>query len=205
MAIHPRATPLDYGTLPIGAGAGQRLSAKWHMPAPWYTASIGGGLADVFMIDTQDYLNFVQGTEMQAAVNNSTATWKIVVGHHPRFTSGFHQFDNNLSGLFGMFGFQSGVYCRADLYLSGHDHNREFIDKGADAFCPNTYFAVSGAGSTVRESTSPVVPPQLFYDHAELGFAYLELSENEMVFEFYTSLAADCTRPQLAYRLVVPR
>jgi hypothetical protein len=187
---------IDYSLLPVGTGPGERFSGRWSMPGPFFDVVVGDDLVHLFFLDTQSWLPFPdmddQLDDMQGRVASSTATWKISVGHHPRYTSGDHQLDNELLDELtqlinppGMFELQEGVYCGTDLYLSGHDHDREFIDRGQDRDCPDTHFAISGAGSKVRESAFPPVRRQRFYDDQVEGFAYMAFSSRALQFEFY--------------------
>jgi len=82
------------------------------------------------------------------------------------------------------------IYCGADMYLTGHDHNMEFIDKGRDGACPNTYFAISGAGSKTRDAgdefwrTDTGGSQMLFYNEEIEGFAYMEFDGASLHFQF---------------------
>lgn len=187
---------LDYALLPVGVGPGERPSDRWNMPASFYDVVFGANLVHVFFLDTQSVFPLpaidVQLPDMQARAAGSTALWKVVVGHHPRFTSGDHQLDNllldeasQLANPPGLFALLEGVYCGADLYIAGHDHDREFIDRGRDPGCPDTHFAVSGAGSKLRSSPFPPIAGQLFYDDTVEGFAYLAFSSAALHFEFW--------------------
>jgi tartrate-resistant acid phosphatase type 5 len=173
---------IDYSSLPVGPGPNQRLSDKWYLPSAWYDVQIGP--LHVFALDTQDFSS-TQRTQMAAKVAASTATWKIVTGHHPRYTSGQHYWDNQPLGWAGMYDLLEEVYCGADMLLTGHDHNREFIDKGRDDDCPNTHFVVSGAGSKVRDKGfTPDDSHQLYFDDGTEGFAYIEIDGPTLKLEF---------------------
>ncbi|MDC3952611.1 metallophosphoesterase [Polyangium jinanense] len=175
---------IDYASLPLGSGPGMRRSEKWHMPAAWYDVKIGH--VHLFALDTVDFLNGTQKDDMSARVKNAKATWKIVVGHHPRFTSGEHFWDNNLLGIAGLFTFQKAIYCGADMFMTGHDHNLEFIDRGRDDDCPGTYFVVSGAGAKTRDTFDfvPTDEKQLYFSDGFEGFAYMEFDGPKLSFEF---------------------
>jgi hypothetical protein len=179
-----RQAQIDYSYLPVGNGPGMRYSDKWTMPFGWYDVQIGD--VHIFATDTISFLDAAQEADMQAAVQASAATWKLVTGHFPRYTSGEHYWDNQLLGFAGLFDFQQAVYCDADFFLAGHDHNRELIDKGRDPSCPNTHFVISGAGAKTRETFdfTPTDEGQLYYDEMTEGFAYLELSGNTALFQF---------------------
>ena len=175
---------IDYASLPLGSGPGMRPSDKWHMPSAWYDVKIGH--VHLFGLDTVDFTNGTQKNDMSDRVAASTSTWKLVFGHHPRFTSGEHYWDNNLLGFAGLFSFQKAVYCGADMFMTGHDHNLEFIDKGRDGDCPNTYFVVSGAGAKTRDTFEfvPTDEKQLYFTDSVEGFAYLEFDGPKLSFEF---------------------
>lgn len=185
-----RQAQVDYSFLPVGNGPGMRTSDKWRMPDSYFDVRIGD--VHLFGIDTIDFTSGDQKEDMSARVAASNATWKIVFGHHPRFTSGDHFFDDQLLGLLGMFSMQQTIYCGADMLMTGHDHDLELIDKGRDESCPNTYFAISGAGAKTRE-TFALVPSderQLFFTDTTEGFAYLQFEGNTLLFEFIDKLGA---------------
>jgi hypothetical protein len=181
---------IDYTSLPVGNGPGMRPSDKWTMPAASYDVQIKH--VHLFALDTVDFTNSTQEADMSARVAASSATWKIVFGHHPRYTSGEHYFDNQALGLAGMFSFQEAIYCGADMFMTGHDHNVEIIDKGRDTDCPETYFVISGAGAKTRESFDfvPTDPSQLYYNEDTEAFAYMEFEGGTLRFEFIDKLGA---------------
>jgi tartrate-resistant acid phosphatase type 5 len=172
---------LAYGNLEVGDEPGMRPSKRWNMPAAWYDVRLSG--VHVFAVDTT-HPSDAQTSDMTARVLGSDAAWKITFAHHPRYTSGAHFYDNEAPGEASRHTLQESIFCNTDLFISGHDHDLEFIDKGRNAACPNTYFAISGAGSKVRQSTAPRDPKSLFFDDDTEGFAYVELQENELHFEF---------------------
>jgi hypothetical protein len=136
---------------------------------------------------------------MQARVAASTASWKLAFAHHPRWTSGDHQLDNgylntitSISGP-GMYELLEGIYCGVDIFLTGHDHNREYIGAGQDPACPNTHFIISGAGAKTRESAAAKVQNSEYYDEAIEGFFYLTFKANEVLIESYDMSSAFVT------------
>ncbi|HLM73220.1 MAG TPA: metallophosphoesterase, partial [Polyangiaceae bacterium] len=175
---------IDYSALPVGTGPGTRLSAKWHMPEAYYDVKIEH--VHLFGIDTVDFTSAEQENDMGARVTASSAPWKIVFGHHPRYTSGEHFWDTQLLGFAGLYDFQQAIFCSADIFMTGHDHDMEFIDKGRDSKCPETYFVVSGASSKTRDNFdfTPKDKGQIYYEENIEGFAYLEISANKLLFEF---------------------
>lgn len=172
---------IQYTQLPVGTGPATRPSDMWMMPDAYYDVKFGD--VHVFAIDTQDYSS-TQKNDMKARVQASSATWKIVMGHHPRYTSGNHYWDNALLGAAGMYSLLETIYCGTDLLLTGHDHNVEFIDKGAHSACPSTHFAISGAGAKTRTSTGLKHGKQLYYNEKVEALAYLEFKGKTLLFEF---------------------
>jgi hypothetical protein len=168
------------------------------MPTAYYDVELGAGILHLFAVDTQD-TSGTQLNDMQARAAGSTAIWKLAFAHHPRYTSGDHQGDNALLDTItgfsppSMYELQQAVYCHVDLFLSGHDHNREFIDKGQDAQCPSTYFAISGAGSKTRESAYGKVSSSLYYDEAVEGFMYFVVTPTQVTIESYDANPSDCS------------
>ena len=53
----------------------------------YYTLRRGNGLVDFFMLDTTDY-DLAQAGWFDNALSTSTARWKVVVMHHPLYSSG---------------------------------------------------------------------------------------------------------------------
>jgi hypothetical protein len=183
---------IQYTSLPVGTGPGTRPSDKWVMTDAYYDKRFpdDSGPVHIFSIDTQDYSG-TQKNVMSAKVQQSTATWKIVFGHHPRYTSGEHYLDNQILGFLGMFSLQETIFCAgADIFLTGHDHNVEFIDKGAHAQCPSVHFIISGAGAKVRSSNAPKHAKSLYYNESIEALAYFEFSGNSMKLEFIDKTGA---------------
>jgi hypothetical protein len=201
--LYRRAAQIAYSSLPVGSGPGTRPSSKWTMPSPWYQVTFGGGLVRVFAIDTHDMAGQPpddQPPDLASAVSRATESWKLVMGHHPRFTSGAHQTDNEgLDDLYGLFDEQQAIYCEADLYIAGHDHDREVIAQGQDPDCPETGFLISGAGARTRVSPFAPVSHSLFYDDVALGFALLEITSAELAILVYDVDLGACDSPVLVY------
>lgn len=201
--LYRRAAQVDYSSLPVGVGPGTRPSPKWTMPSPWYQVTFGGDLVRVFAIDTHDMAGQPPNDQppgLGAQVASAPETWKLVLGHHPRFTSGAHQSDNEtLDDLYDLFEDQQEVYCAADLYVAGHDHDRELIGAGQDPDCPGTAFLISGAGARTRVSPFAPVSHSLFYDDASLGFALLEITSSALDILLYDVELDDCDSPVLVY------
>jgi len=145
------------------------LWPDWRFPARNYHLALGE--LEVFLIDTTPIargwnLSF-RGShpseairyELSESLSESTAAWKIVVGHHVIFSSGPHGLSDNLERRNMRALLPILERGGADLYLCGHDHHLEIIGRSQQP-----QFAVSGAGSKLRKigGRSAEEPPTLF-------------------------------------------
>jgi predicted phosphodiesterase len=107
----------------------------------YYTLSKGDGLADFFMLDSTDY-DHEQAGWFENALRTSTAKWKIVVLHHPLYSSGKKHGSNTklrrqIEPLLTKY--------KVNVVFSGHDHmyERTLPQQGVQHF-------VTGAGGKTR-------------------------------------------------------
>lgn len=162
-------------------------STKWKMPAAYYHHAHGP--LEVFALDTNMQL-FGQDAAQRTAVNGwisaSTAQWKIAVGHHPYKSNGPHGNAGDYDGVVipgpwkgtNVKSFMDDEICgKVDLYLSGHDHSRQWLNVS----CKGTELAVSGAGAKATEL--PGNNPALFQS-LELGFLYIVVEAHKLTAEF---------------------
>lgn len=182
----------DYGHGRDRARAAHQLAWAAHqpdltMPGPVYRFSAGP--ADLWALDTN--LVFWHGEEAQAAwldetLPDSGDRWRVAFGHHPYVSDGEHGNAGQYEGHGGLpiaSGrtlerlFEGHLCGRVDLYLSGHEHNRQWHE-----VC-GTEWIVSGAGSR----TTPIVDrgndPR--FARAEEGLVWVELSPAGMQVAFY--------------------
>ena len=153
-----------------------------------------------------DGLDVPQGQLVDSVVNESLAPWKMLFGHHPYRSDGRHGNAGAYEGLeidMEVFGFDvSGhgfrqwideyVCNRVDFYVSGHDHNRQWINSvpltpsmpaGAGVEPCNTHFAVSGAGSKTTDLVGRG-NDVAFADDTEEGFLFMEFHLDRVEVEF---------------------
>ena len=177
------------------------FSARWSMPGRWY--SLRRGAVDLFALDTplaqldglgapvvgryRDRMD-AQRAWVRQALASSAAPWRIGYGHHPLLSNGRHGDAGDYDGA-GLVPFVNGTgvrdflqdeLCgRVDLYLSGHDHNRQWLVPD----CEGTQLMVLGAGAktTKLEGSHPV----RFADDSQTGFAWFEATETQLRAEFW--------------------
>ena len=101
-------------------GIDQVNYSGFNMQGRYYTFT--KDLVQFFALDTNKNAPWSeQLIWLEENLASSTATWKVVFGHHPLYSSGIHgssrKLIEKLSPLFARYGVQ--------LYLNGHDHNYE--------------------------------------------------------------------------------
>ncbi len=147
---------------------------NWIFPAREYV--IETPVASFVMIDTTPFAK--SGTSPPAIHRFTGAPWRIVVGHHPLLSSGYHGYlprDEHRRMLRLVPDMRE---ARVDLYICGHDHHLELLDA-------NPRMLVSGAGSNpipavIRRGATRWVSQEPFR-----GFAILELTAKTMTIRFH--------------------
>jgi len=136
-----------------------KKSRRWYMPARYYTVNHridDSTEVDFYFLDTSPFQEIyykdrnyraVVGQDttgqkrwLDSALAASKSRWKIVVGHHPVYTSGTHAPElTAMPGRFAPLFQRYGV----DAYFCGHDHQLEVLkaDNG------KTRYFISGGGS----------------------------------------------------------
>ena len=164
-------------------------SKKWRMPARFYRVRVGA--VELFATDTQQALlgnDHEQRESMKEWLASSSAPWKIALGHHPYRSNGPHGNAGNYDGLGflpralaaagrGVKTFVEDVVCgRADLYLAGHDHSRQWLAEP----CAGTELIVSGAGAapTGLGGSNPTR-----FERGTAGFLYARATARTLVAE----------------------
>lgn len=133
------------------------------------------------MIDF-DLLYGVKDTEqyrwLENKLKNSMSTWKVVVGHYPIFSNGHHgntpELVSDLLPLLKKYD--------VDFYISGHDHDLEFIRR------ENMNFIVSGTGCSSNGGGSQSSQGMIYIsDRTTFGFNILEFTKDYARFGFFTN------------------
>jgi tartrate-resistant acid phosphatase type 5 len=169
----------DYRGDPDVEVAYTQKSARWRMPARWYTftqALRGGGEVQFFALDTLPLEGgWPEAREEMAwlakEIAESKARWKIAFAHHPALSHGHHGPTPGLADLIG----RTGI----DLYVSGHDHDLQIIRSKA-----GWMQIVSGAGSSTRDTNWE---GDTLFAAASPGFAWVGISGTEMWIEISTA------------------
>jgi len=140
----------------------------------YYKGYIASGVqVDLFFIDTMvwrkssrvsEYMDVNTEYENQknwliSSLYYSRAEWKIVVGHHPIYSAGYHgityELLDELDPILRTY--------RANMYICGHDHSTQLISyQGMN-------YIVSGAGSQSPRNKKNEQPPGSLLKYEETG------------------------------------
>lgn len=178
---------------------------KWRMPARYFSFRYGD--VEFFNIDTnpligveafapEKYSPATYGMEqqrwLQHTLEASTATWKLVFGHHPYISNGQHGnagvYDRVPGNGMPLKQFMEASLCdRADLYLDGHDHHLEWLKPiNTDAYpCGRTEFLISGAAAKTRGLENRENNPFFFQKGDVLGFSWVVVKGQALCGAFY--------------------
>ncbi len=159
------------------------VSSKWYMPADYYTFVEGD--TTFFGIDSH-VIDFGAGAAQERWLPSerasSTTTWNIAYGHHPYISNGPH---GNATGDLQTF-YDSFVCGEFDVYLTGHDHNLQWLEETC-----GTTFLVSGAG----HSTYPLMGANpVHFEASSLGFLWVEIDGADFTGVFYNAAGVELYR-----------
>jgi tartrate-resistant acid phosphatase type 5 len=153
-----------------------QYSTKWTLPDFYYTFSSEGSKegVDFFALDTNDIMYTgasAQKSWLQSATAASTGPWKIAFGHHTYVSNGQHgnageyegvPFVPIVSGGNVKSFFDDAVCGKVDVYLCGHDHNRQWLEPAC-----GTEFVVSGTAAKMTGLVGRGTPT--FYENDQSG------------------------------------
>jgi hypothetical protein len=176
------------------------VSAIWNMPDRYYAFQFEH--TRFFALDTtmvmSDHVWCAGETPCRAEeqelwlndeLSSSEAGWNIAFGHHTLRSNGSHgnagEYENIRdpellgAGIHMLEFFENTVCGKADLYLSGHDHNLQWVGP----YC-GTEVIVSGAASKLR-GLQERGNETLFEYEDERGFAWFEIVDDTLSGAFY--------------------
>ena len=176
LPIYPVLGNHDY----CGDVAAQVGAKQWTMPAKEF--ALRNPIADFAMLDTDPYAMGRSRDAERSVVRlleHSTATWRIVVGHHTIVSSGWHGYfrRSERRRMQRLLPFLRRE--KVDLYVCGHDHHMELLEG-------KPRMLISGAGSTPVPALA--LRPNTLYPSTirkALGFAVLALDPKSMTIRFY--------------------
>jgi acid phosphatase len=169
-----------------------KTSKRWQLPARYYVETQplpDGAKADFFYLDTSPFITKYIGTRtnisgqdsqaqlnwLDAALQKSTAQWKIVIGHHPIYTAlapdsyGEHDTPELIARLDPILR-KHGIR----IYINGHDHNLQSVTLN------NLTYVTNGAGSETYDQSSPTI--RNGFVSGSHGFMTVSLSSQKLEF-----------------------
>jgi tartrate-resistant acid phosphatase type 5 len=166
-----------------------RRNPRWVLPSRYYqhVEPVGASSRiEFFFLDTMQLVStrprlwtkWIDGADpnlqidwLEQSLRNSSAQWKIVVGHHPIVSAGPHLASPPLVKLVKPLLETYGV----QVYFSGHEHNlQHHVTAGI-------HYLISGAGSRVRVVRRT---EQALFSASQLGFIRAVASPNALEIEF---------------------
>ncbi len=137
-----------------------------------FSRSEGNVTADFFVLDTESLVTGRDAAQLQwleQQLEQSTALWKICVGHRPIRSNGHYGGESYLQNHLKPILDHHGVAA----YLCGHDHDLQLLKNPDDRFL----CVVSGAGGKARDSR---YGHDTLYAGTNGGFVALSLSPTEL-------------------------
>ncbi|XP_024961827.1 purple acid phosphatase 8-like isoform X2 [Cynara cardunculus var. scolymus] len=129
------------------------------------------------VLPREDYLSNVL-KEVDMALKESSAKWKIVIGHHTIFSAGSH---GNTQELVDQL-LPILEARKVDLYINGHDHCLQHISSQNSQL----QFLTSGGGSKAwRGEINDWDSNEMKFYYDGQGFMTLGIAENEVNVAFY--------------------
>lgn len=194
----------DYISSPAAQVSFTYLSKNynWNMPHIFHDKYYSDISCHVFFVDTQimspmyttamltacnaspsciqnfyrmvDKLENLQKRWIESALKSTSAKWKIVIGHYPLLSCGFHEISTEV---------QSKLYPllkknKVDLYASGHDHNSQILEKDG------IHFVVSGGLAYFNQ---PKAEKNAKFVGTEKSLIKISVSINTIEFLYVTS------------------
>lgn len=165
------------------------ISTKWTLPAEFY--SFEQEHVHFVSLDTSRLFWNHEIDAQRAFLNQDLAMvedkWVIMFGHHPYISNGEHGNAGNYEGLGGLIGgetvedfFEEEVCGRAHVYISGHDHNKQWLV----AQC-GTEFIVSGGGAKLTDFVNRDDNPTHWGDDQLEGFLWVEIIDDSFTGVFF--------------------
>ncbi len=144
----------------------------FNMAGRYYTYTEGP--AQFFVLDTNGNTDWTaQMRWLEDALKTSSASWKIVYGHHPIYSSGHYGTDpvfvKRFTPLFKQY--------KVNLYINGHEHHYE----RSNPIEGTTYLITGHGGASLRPVKAK--PPMSAFAVSRYGFSTIELWRDYMVIQ----------------------
>ena len=166
-------------------------SDKWTMPDKYY--AFVQDHAAFYGLNTNEILlgwsHEEQASWLSSQLAASSSTWNIAFGHHPYLSNGEHGNAGEYEG-YDWLPIANGATVQTfmeesvcggiDLYLCGHDHNRQWLEPSC-----GTEFIVSGAAAKTTDLVGRG-SPTFYEDDSVEGFVWIELRDETLTGEIWS-------------------
>ncbi len=160
-----------------------KYSKKWQLPAAYYTKEFAS--VDIFALDTNTFRKDPTQQEwLKSKLAASKAPHKLIMGHHPIYSTGGHGNDDNIEGypMKKLRDILEPLLCQYKAhYLSGHDHILQVNHLSCGVIS-----VVSGAGGITRRVHQGAKEREkstlIFAQGKTSGFAHLAISDEKIEF-----------------------
>lgn len=154
-------------------------SKSWTMPARYYT--FAAGPVRFFAIDTEGWtqaqLAWIKSA-LTASANEPGIRWRIVYGHHPISSSGFHANERRIGQLLREL-LPVLEEAKVDLYVCGHDHDMEHLHLS------NIDLLVAGSGGAKLRGVTHHPKVESVFAATQFGFLELTIDEHRLAAQFF--------------------
>jgi tartrate-resistant acid phosphatase type 5 len=163
-----------------------RKSKIWHMPSDVYSLACDNIM--IFALNTNSFpISKYQKGWLKEGLEKSKAQWNLVIGHKPIHSSGPHgDTDFMIQEVLPI------IREKADLYLSGHEHNNQVLR--ADCGLP---LVISGSAGKPHPQNAG--GPRTLFARDGAGFAYLQIKNDELIVKMVSATG------EIWYDLVIPK
>lgn len=201
LPFYPTLGNHDFGEIPVQFWRTDHqidysaMSSRWNLPDHFYTfvqehvtfISLDTNMIMLGLDWVRDQRDWIR-----EQIDGATTPWIVAYGHHPYRSNGRHGNAGNYEGVgridpTGLVSgerveefFEDELCQRIDVYLAGHDHNRQWLQ----AVC-GVELMVSGAGAKTTDLERRDNNPTHFEDDTKEGFFWIEMADDVMTVEIY--------------------
>lgn len=171
----------DYKGHPAAQIAYTQTQKQWRMPHRFYSVQFGD-LAKIIAIDSNvaDVCGFSEHCTLdflRTALQDQTVPFRIVIGHHPIFSSSGKYGATVLGRVLRSFMCKTGA-----TYIAGHSHH---LEHRQDADCALDLFISGGGGASLYEIRKD--DPGTRFVQSNHGFLRVKVSKAGSAFTFFDS------------------
>jgi len=167
-----------------GGGAAKAYYSYFVLPNNERYYDVVLGNVQLFVLNSNDgarephgtTATSTQGLWLKSKLAASSSPWKIVMFHHPAFSSGEHGQAPRMQWPFEAWG--------AHAVLSGHDHNYERFMKDANNDGVKMPYFVSGLGGAERRPFGTIKPGSVVRYKDGFGALFITATSTSLNFKF---------------------